>query len=57
MGIGGLLNLSITSLIAAGAGDVGSLVGGQDLCMAGVLLACGFQMRMGGVVVLRLGRR
>ncbi len=47
MGIGGALNLSITSLIMAGAGDVGSLADGHKLCMAGVLSACGFHMRMG----------
>ncbi len=32
----------------AGAGDKRSLAGGQDLCMAGVLLAHGFHMQMGG---------
>jgi hypothetical protein len=32
----------------ASAGDIGSLVGGHNLCMAGVLLACGFHMQMGG---------
>jgi hypothetical protein len=32
----------------AGAGGVGSLVGGQNLYMASVLLARGFHMRMGG---------
>ncbi len=39
MGIGGALNFSITSSIMAGAGDVGSLAGGHDLCMTGVLSA------------------
>jgi hypothetical protein len=48
MGIGGLSNLLITSLITAGAGDVGSLVGGQDLCMAGVSLVRRSHVRMGG---------
>jgi hypothetical protein len=33
----------------AGAGNVGSLAGGHDLCMAGVLSARGFHMRMGGL--------
>ncbi len=44
-GIGGASSLSITSSITAGAGDVGILAGGHDLCMAGVLLARGFHMK------------
>jgi hypothetical protein len=50
MGIGGLSNLSITSLIMVGAGDVESLAGGHNLCMAGVLSTRGFNMRMGGLL-------
>jgi hypothetical protein len=46
--IRGASNSSILSLIMAGAGDVGSLAGGHNLCMAGVLLARRFHMRMGG---------
>ncbi len=34
----------------AGAGDVGSLVGGHDLCIAGVLSAPGFHVQMGGLL-------
>jgi hypothetical protein len=40
----------------AGAGDVGSLVGGQDLCMASVSSACGFHMQMGGLLCSGLAR-
>ncbi len=47
MGIGGASNSSIASSITAGAGDIGSLVGGRNLCMAGVSLALGSHMRMG----------
>jgi hypothetical protein len=32
----------------AGAGDIGSLAGGHNVCMAGVLMACGLHMQMGG---------
>jgi hypothetical protein len=49
MGIGGSSNLSIKSSIIAGSGEVGSLAGGQDLCMVGVLLAHRFHMQMGGL--------
>ncbi len=48
MGIRGVSHLSITSSITAGAGDIGSLAGGQDLCMAGVSSTRGFHMWMGG---------
>jgi hypothetical protein len=55
--IRGALNLSMTSLITAGGGGVGSLVGGINLCMASVTSARGSHMRMGGVVVFYLSRR
>ncbi len=48
MGIGEVSNLSMTSLIMAAAGDVGSLAGGLYLCMASVTSARRSHMRMGG---------
>ncbi len=56
MGIGGASNSSIRSSIMAVAGDVGSLAGGHDLCMAGVLSARGFHMWMGGLWCSGLAR-
>ncbi len=47
-GIGGALNLSMTSLITVGSSVVGSLVGGIDLCMASITSARRSYMRMGG---------
>jgi hypothetical protein len=49
MGIRGASNLSIMSSITAGTGDVGSLAGGLDSCMASVMSARGSHMRMGGL--------